>query len=54
MWVQGAGRLRPGEKRKPKLPKVFSNIEKMVTPLWLSATTDSGGLFMIGGSSYEG
>jgi hypothetical protein len=28
----GAGRLRPGEKRKPKSPKVFSNVEKMVTP----------------------
>jgi hypothetical protein len=32
MWVYGAGRLRPGEKRKPKSPKVFSNVEKMVTP----------------------
>jgi hypothetical protein len=32
MWVQGAGRLRPGEKRKSKSPKVFSNIEKIVTP----------------------
>jgi hypothetical protein len=44
MWVHGVGRLQPGEKRKPKSPKVFSNVEKMVPPFSSSGTTDFVGL----------
>jgi hypothetical protein len=44
MWVHGAGRLRLGEKRKPKSPKVFSNVEKMVTPFSSSGVTVFVGL----------